>query len=826
MFCRPKSSFLLLVVSGLALAAAVLPVEGSSDHSAAAAPASPTWSFASGKGRLLRKDHREEGASPIGQTPRLSFHVARGFGAGAVLDATYLGGSHADTIEAIAVDPSTGDVIVAGETYSPDFPGTSGGARSGNLGGVDVFVARFDSSLSTLLHATYLGGSGGDVPLALAVHPSTGDIYIAGLTDSTDFPGTYGKAQPKKSGTLDGFVVRLDPTLTRIAATYLGGANVDRVTAIGIHPMTREVVVGGYTESTDLPGTSGGAQPASAGYVEGFLARLDPGLTRVLQATYLGGSGPDFVRAVAIHPASGEILAAGQTYPTPEFPATEGGANASPPGGNGNVDAFVTRLDPTLTRFLQSTYLGSAGAEDIYGVAVHPVTGEIYVAGWTDYSDFPATAGGAQPAQSFEHDGFVARFNASLTALLQASYLGGSGDDFCYGIAISPGRGDVYVVGETLSTDLPGGAGATAGDGDEGFVTRLDPTLTRLLETSYLGGSDDDFATSLAVSPPSGDILVAGGSFSSDLPGAGEGAQPAYEGGSLFGGDGFVSRLSAPLGGSRHSCEPGMDTLCLDGGRFKVRVAWRAVRQGTSGDGIAVPLTNDTGYFWFFNSANVELVVKILDARTIDERFWLFYGALSDVEYEITVTDTDTGRLRTYINPSGRLASFADTAAFDEVPAGGAVGKAASGAPPAPASDAVTASEATLPAVAAPGAHGAMDVSEAVPCAPESTVLCLGAGRFRVEVAWSVPDRGSSGRGMAVPLTSDTGYFWFFGRSNVELVLKILDARTVNGKFWVFYGALSNVEYRITVTDTESGAVRTYTNPNGTLASVADTAAF
>jgi hypothetical protein len=119
-----------------------------------------------------------------------------------------------------------------------------------------------------------------------------------------------------------------------------------------------------------------------------------------------------------------------------------------------------------------------------------------------------------------------------------------------------------------------------------------------------------------------------------------------------------------------------------------------------------------------------------------------------------------------------------------------------------------------------------MDVSEAVPCAPESTVLCLGAGRFRVEVAWSVPDRGSSGRGMAVPLTSDTGYFWFFGRSNVELVLKILDARTVNGKFWVFYGALSNVEYRITVTDTESGAVRTYTNPNGTLASVADTAAF
>jgi hypothetical protein len=141
-------------------------------------------------------------------------------------------------------------------------------------------------------------------------------------------------------------------------------------------------------------------------------------------------------------------------------------------------------------------------------------------------------------------------------------------------------------------------------------------------------------------------------------------------------------------------------------------------------------------------------------------------------------------------------------------------------------SDATKASDVTLPAMAAPEAHGAMEVSETAPCAAEATVLCLGAGRFRVEVAWSVPERGTFGRGMAVPLTSDTGYFWFFGRSNVELVLKVLDGRTVNRKFWVFYGALSNVEFRITVTDTETGAVRTYTNPSGTLASVADTAAF
>jgi len=93
-------------------------------------------------------------------------------------------------------------------------------------------------------------------------------------------------------------------------------------------------------------------------------------------------------------------------------------------------------------------------------------------------------------------------------------------------------------------------------------------------------------------------------------------------------------------------------------------------------------------------------------------------------------------------------------------------------------------------------------------------------------VNWSVPSQGQSDVGTAVAVTTDTGYFWFFNSSNVELVVKVLDGRAVNGKFWVFYGALSNVEYTITVTDTQSGAVKTYRNPDGTLASVADTNAF
>src|SRR5687767_5248149 len=113
----------------------------------------------------------------------------------------------------------------------------------------------------------------------------------------------------------------------------------------------------------------------------------------------------------------------------------------------------------------------------------------------------------------------------------------------------------------------------------------------------------------------------------------------------------------------------------------------------------------------------------------------------------------------------------------------------------------------------------------AAPCTPADTALCLTASRFRAEVSWKDP-QSRTGVGHAVALTPDTGYFWFFNASNVELVVKVLDARAVNGKFWVFFGALSNVEYTLTVLDTVSGSTKTYRNPSGRFASVGDTSAF
>ena len=125
-------------------------------------------------------------------------------------------------------------------------------------------------------------------------------------------------------------------------------------------------------------------------------------------------------------------------------------------------------------------------------------------------------------------------------------------------------------------------------------------------------------------------------------------------------GEPITHLLTAPVTGT---CTPGPTRLCLQDGRFAVEARWKA--QGQEGTGQAVPLAGgDTGYFWFFDQNNVEVVLKVLDGRPVTGKFWVFYGALSDVEYTLTVTDTETGKVKTYTNPKGRLASVADTGAF------------------------------------------------------------------------------------------------------------------------------------------------------------------
>jgi hypothetical protein len=329
--------------------------------------------------------------------------------------------------------------------------------------------------IDPILQSTYLGGSGYDRAFALAIGPS-GEVYVAGFTDSTDFPHTAGGAQPNDGGFGDAFVARLNATLTsNLQATYLGGNDNDGAFALVIAP-SGEVYVAGDTSSSNFPHTAGGAQASFGGSpYDAFVARLNAGLTANLQSTYLGGSDDDKAFALAVGP-SGDVYVAGYTG-SPNFPNTSGGAQAN---NGGASDAFVARLNATLTSNPQSTYLGGSGHEEVWALAILP-SGEVYVAGYTGSPDFPHTAGGAQTSYGGSWDAFVARLNATLTSNPQSTYLGGSSADEAFALVIAP-SGEVYVAGITGSTDFPhtvGGAQASNGGFADAFVARLSADLRR-----------------------------------------------------------------------------------------------------------------------------------------------------------------------------------------------------------------------------------------------------------------------------------------------------------------------------------------------------------
>ncbi|HEX4953960.1 MAG TPA: ELWxxDGT repeat protein [Thermoanaerobaculia bacterium] len=278
--------------------------------------------------------------------------------------------------------------------------------------------------------------------------------------------------------------------------------------------------------------------------------------------------------------------------------------------------------------------------------------------------------------------------------------------------------------------------------------------------------------------------------------------------------DGAVGRepWSLPLVPPPSACGDSPQALCLNEERFRIEVAWTDF-EGNMGLGRPLPLTADTGAFWFFNPENLELMTKVLDGRTLNDHFWVFRGALTNVAHDLTVTDVETGLTRRYRNPSGRFASAGDTDAFG--PNGIAFASFAAPAEPGPSGAGVLGARSDLITRLTPP-----------PCFNGPENLCLGTwSAYDVRVSWR-DFQGNVGAGQAIPLTGDTGAFWFFDPANVELVVKWIDGRELNDHVWIFYGSLSSVEFTLTVEDRLSSQQRVYFNPSGTFASVGDTEAF
>jgi hypothetical protein len=342
----------------------------------------------------------------------------------ALVYSTYLGGSDWDIDPMIDIDPS-GNLYAQGFTFSTDFPTTTGAFQatcaSCSNGLPDTYVAKLNAAGNALVYSTYLGGSGEDVcGLQIAVDP-TGNVYVIGITNSTDFPTTPGAFQTSLvpgSDTHDSFLTKLNRDGTGLVySTYLGGSDFDFIFGTAVDAVGNAYVTG-FTFSNDFP-TMNPIQPAYAGGGDAFMAKLNRDGTALVYSTYLGGTDFEQGAGMAVDPA-GNAYAVGTTYST-DFPTLNPiqGANA------GLGDAFVTQLNASGNALAFSTYLGGSG-DDEAGAIVLDSRGNVYIDGLTTSTDFPLL-NALQPAFGGGYsDAFVAKIGPGKQVLLTSTGQPGS----------------------------------------------------------------------------------------------------------------------------------------------------------------------------------------------------------------------------------------------------------------------------------------------------------------------------------------------------------------------------------------------------------------
>jgi hypothetical protein len=464
--------------------------------------------------------------------------------------ATFLGGTAGDEARGVAVD-GAGNMYIAGYTASTDFPTVK--PIQGNRPADDAFVTKLNANGTGVIYSTYLGGSAADRAWDMTLDGS-GNVYLTGFTESTDFPTTPGAYDRTRGGTgasgVDAFVTKLRSDGSALLfSTYLGGST---CTITGTTPewgfaiavdSASQVYVAGLTLCSDFPTTSNAYQTSARGLEDAFVSKLTANGSALLYSTYLGGAKLEWAEAMAIG-GGGQVYITGRTL-SDNFPTK----NAYQASKNASTDAFVAKLSTTASgasSLVYSTYLGGPGTEKSYGIDVD-AAGNAFVAGMTEASGFPTTGGafdttfaggGTCPDGDTAGDAYVTKLNAAGSALVYSTYLGGSGCDAARAVAINS-AGNAYVVGWTDSANFPLASPiqTSRGGGEDAFVTKLNAAGSALGYSTYLGGSSHDYARSVIVDSASSAYVV-GQARSNNFPTPGNGLFP-----NRGGGDAFIAKI-------------------------------------------------------------------------------------------------------------------------------------------------------------------------------------------------------------------------------------------------------------------------------------------
>jgi beta-propeller repeat-containing protein len=421
--------------------------------------------------------------------------------AGSLVYSTVLGGTSSEVGKGIALD-GAGNAYVTGDTFSSDFPTTAGAFDTGSNGGYDAFVTKLDSSGSGLAYSTYLGGTGYDQGNGIAVD-GAGSAYVTGYTNSP-FPTTAGAFDTSFNGAYDAFVTKLDSSGASLAySTYLGQTAFDQGNDIAVDGAGSAYVTGYFT-TAGFPTTAGAFDTSFNGGFDAFVTKLDSAGAALVYSTYLGGTSDDDGFGIAVDGAgsayvTGYTASAGPGTGT-SFPTTTGAFDTT---YNGGYDGFVTKLGNTGATLSYSTFLGGTGYDQGNGVAVDG-SGRAYVTGYTNSTPggsvtdvpFPTSAGAFDTTYNGAYDAFLTKVDVAGATLPYSTFLGGTGGDFGYAIAVDGAGEGAYLTGRTASGDFPTGAAFDEtfnGTGDA-FVTKFDvspvgyarpksatPTIVRLV---------------------------------------------------------------------------------------------------------------------------------------------------------------------------------------------------------------------------------------------------------------------------------------------------------------------------------------------------------
>jgi hypothetical protein len=453
----------------------------------------------------------------------------------------------------VAVD-STGNIYITGTTCDTDYPVTVGvlqptGGSITNDQCYTGIITKLDPTASSLIYSTYIG-SQNNITSGIRILPvGSGDALVAGVTTAVDFPTTanaydqtahggtcqYGPFLTNKPCT-DDFLLQLSADGSSLVfSTYFGGSGFEVVSSMTLDG-TGNIYIAGATNSADFPTTSGAVDTTFGGGVcqnglfacsDGFVAKFSSDGSKLLESTYLGGDDDDFASGVALD-TLGNIYVSGSTNST-NFPVTQGAYQTTHSAGANQPDVFVAKLTPDMKTLTYSTFIGGTGFD--LGLAVKvDSTGAAYVTGSTGSADFPTTPASFQtsyagPAMTFcdaELDGsdlnqpscgdiFVSKLNPTGSALVYSTYIGGSGADIAFNAALDSSN-DFWLLADTDSPDFPYTADAYHASTSENVaLVELSPDGKTLLFSTPLSEGTSGQALALGLTIDSAnEIYVAG----------------------------------------------------------------------------------------------------------------------------------------------------------------------------------------------------------------------------------------------------------------------------------------------------------------------------